>query len=139
MEDLIKILHDGKHSLVVANGSVKTYDGRGITDIFNLLNNDPEFLDGSEIADKIVGKGAAALMVLGNVSAVYADVISEPALDLFRRYAVKVYYGQVVQNIINRRGDGICPVEKICMPCDKAIECLPLIRDFVILNNGRNN
>ncbi len=41
MEDLIKILHEGGHSLVVANGEVCTLDGRGISDLYNLLNEDP--------------------------------------------------------------------------------------------------
>lgn len=80
MNDLIDILHEEHHSLVVANGDVCTFDGRGISDLYNLLSEDPEFLRGASVADKVVGKGAAALMILGGVKEVFADVVSRPAL-----------------------------------------------------------
>ncbi|MDE6443308.1 MAG: DUF1893 domain-containing protein [Muribaculaceae bacterium] len=36
-----------------------------------------------------------------------------------------------VPNIINRSGDGICPVENLCKDCTTATECVPLIKQFV--------
>lgn len=33
MDDLIRLLQNGRHSLVVANGEVRTFDGRGISDL----------------------------------------------------------------------------------------------------------
>lgn len=131
MDDLITILHEGNHSLVVANGEVCKFDGRGISDLYNLLNEDPGFLQGAEIADKVVGKGAAALMIIGGISYLYTDVISTPALDLLRQSPVKVEFGKQVDNIINRKSDGICPVETLCLPCATAQECLPLIENFM--------
>lgn len=131
MDDLTKILHEGKHSLVVANGEVCTFDGRGISDLYNILNEDPGFLQGAEIADKVVGKGAAALMIIGGIASLYADIISAPALDLLRQSPVKVDFGKQVDNIINRKGDGICPVETLCLTCATAQECLPLITQFI--------
>lgn len=131
MEDLIKLLYSGHHSLVVANGEVCTFDGRGISDLYTLLTDDPGFLRGASVADKVVGKGAAALMVLGGVQEVYAGVISTPALDLFHENGIAVRFGQEVPNIINRSGDGICPVEQLCMDCATAAECLLQIEKFV--------
>lgn len=133
-DDLIKILHDGNHSLVVANGEVCTFDGRGISDLYNILNDDPGFLRGAEIADKVVGKGAAALMIIGGVDSLYTDIISAPALELLRHSNTKVDFGKQVDNIINRKGDGICPVETLCLPCATAQECLPLITQFMNSN-----
>jgi Domain of unknown function (DUF1893). len=137
MEDLINLLHEGNHSLVVANGDVVTFDGRGVSDLYNLFREDPSFLDGADVADKVVGKGAAALMISGKIHAVHADVISEPALELFAQSAVKVSYGIVVPNIINRKGDGICPLETLCIPCTTAEECLPLITKFINSNKKK--
>ena len=75
MDDLIQLLHEGKHSLVVANGEVCTFNGRGVIDLYHLLQDDPGFLYEASIADKVVGKAAAALLALANVKEVYADVI----------------------------------------------------------------
>lgn len=131
MDDLINLLHNGKHSLVVANGDVCTFDRRGIADLYDLWRNDPGFLDGASIADKVVGKGAAALVILGHAAEIYADIISDSALELFQGYPLKVSFGQKVPDIINRMGNGICPVEELCIDCKTATECLPFIQNFI--------
>lgn len=138
MEELIDILVSGNHSLVVDNGEVCTFDGRGVSDLFRLLENDPGILYGARVADKVVGKGAAALMILGGVKEVYAGVISEPAFDLFEKSGVKISFGKRVEHIINRKGDDICPVEKLCAGCATPEECFPLIKGFVqcIIHNA---
>lgn len=131
MRRLIDILHTGNHSLAVENGEVVTFDGRGVSDLYRLLNDNSAFLEGASVADKVVGKGAAALMILGKVRRVHADVISVPALELFRTSPVDVTYDRDVPHIINRRGDGVCPVETLCMACATAADCLPGINDFM--------
>lgn len=131
MDALIELLHDGKHSLVVANGEVRTFDGRGISDLYQLYHNAPKFLRGAVVADKVIGKGAAALMVMGGVRSVYADTISVPALSLLQDNRIAVGYALKVANIINRQGDGICPVEALCSRCLTAAECVPLIDNFM--------
>lgn len=139
MEDLIRLLYSGHHSLVVAKEEVRTFDGRGISDLYVLLTNESGFLQGASVADKVVGKGAAALMVLGGVQEVYAGVISMPALDLLHKSGIAVRFGQEVPNIINRAGDGICPVEQLCRNCETAAECLPLITEFITKNQSIHN
>ena len=67
MDDLIQLLHEGKHSLIVANGEVCTFNGRGVIDLYHLLQDDPGFLYEASIADKVVGKAAAALLALAKV------------------------------------------------------------------------
>lgn len=131
MNDLTNLLHCGNHSLVVANGEVCTFNGRGIADLYDIWSNDPGFLDGASIADKVMGKGAAALVILGHTAELYADIISESALELLRKSPVKVYFGQIVIHIVNRAGDGICPIEILCRNCNTAEECLPLIIEFM--------
>ena len=131
MNELIKLLHEGGHSLVVGNGEVRTFEGRGVSDLFRLLEQEPETLRGASAADKVVGKGAAALMVLGGVKEVYADVISRPALRLLEDGGVAVSFGQVVDNIQNRTCTGLCPVESRCLPCVTPEECLVQIWYFI--------
>lgn len=131
MKELIDLLLVGTHSLVVANDTVSTFDGRGVADLYRLVTQEAAMLAGASVADKVVGKGAAALMITGGVREVYAGVISTPALRLFEKSSVKVTYGREVPNIINRAGTGICPVETLCMPCATAEECLPLIGEFI--------
>lgn len=131
MEELVRILRDGGHSLVVDNGTRRTFDGRGVADLYGLLMGEPGALRGASVADKVVGKGAAALMIAGGVGKLYAEVVSTPALELLRTAGVEVRFGREVPHIINRRKDGICPVETLCLPCRTAAECLPRIAAFM--------
>ena len=132
IEKLIEILHTEKCSCVIYNeGTLTRCHRRGVVDLLMLLENDQTTLSGAMIADKVVGKGAAALMILGGVRSVYADVISVPALDLLSTVNIEVSFGQSVLNIINRSGTGICPVENLCKDCISANDCLPRIKEFV--------
>lgn len=132
MEQLVERLHSENASLVVSNGSrTESFFGRGVSNLYRLLSDDPQLLAGASVADKVVGKGAAALMILGGVSRVHADVVSRQALNLFRSSEVAVSFATEVENIINRKGDGICPVEALCSDCSTAEECLPRITQFL--------
>lgn len=129
----VEMLHTGNHSLVVsdAGGNITTYNGHGVSDLHRLLKHAPYTLRGAYLADKVIGKGAAALIICGEVKSVYADTISTPALTLLQSYGIPVEYAREVPNIINRKGDGICPVETLCLPCTTPQECLPLIDNFI--------
>lgn len=37
MDELVRILQDGNHSLVVAGDGIRTFDGRGISDLYGIL------------------------------------------------------------------------------------------------------
>lgn len=137
MEGLIRLLHEGGHSLVVAHGDIRTFDGRGVSDLYSLLKEDPGFLKGASIADKVVGKAAAALMILGGVKEVFTDIISRPALDLFARSEVCVGYGKVVPHIINRTKAGWCPLETRCFDCFTPLDCFTQIEEFITLQSKK--
>lgn len=137
MEDLVRLLHDGKYSLVVANGDVCTFNRQGISDLYKLFKEDPGFLRGASLADKIVGKAAATLMVLGGVREVYADIICLSAIDLLRNNKIQLNYGIVVPNITNRAKTGLCPLEIRCQNCLTPLECLNQIEEFIELQNNK--
>lgn len=83
MESIIDILHKGGYSCVMKNREeVRTFTQRGVADLYDLYQADSAFMKGAAIADKVIGKGAAALMVLGGFKTVYADIISTPGISL---------------------------------------------------------
>lgn len=132
IEQAALILHAKRCScVIVQNGNVRLCNEHGIKDLYQILKEEPEVLLGATVADKVIGKGAAALMILGGVKEVYADVISRPALKLFLTVSVHTKYGECVPNIINRTGTGICPVETLCADCESALDCMPMIEKFV--------
>ncbi len=129
----IETLLDGSgYSCVIFNnGHTTVCHSRGVKDLYRLLTEYPDTLRGAFVADKVIGKGAAALMILGGVAEAYTPLISRPALELFNKAGIAVEYGECVPNIINRTRTGICPVEKLCADCQDAESCLPLIKNFI--------
>lgn len=132
---LIDTLHQGGHSCVIHNnGETRTFHQRGVADLWTLCQGNDAFLNGALIADKVVGKGAAALMICGGVKEVYADVISTPALTLLRAHGIRVTFLAETDRIINRRGDGLCPVETRCLQLQSVEQMHEEISKFINKN-----
>lgn len=132
MKALIDILHDENLTLVVKSddGTIRRFTQRGVKDLLALVTESPETLKGALIADKAVGKAAAACMVVGGVKRVYADVMSEPALSLLQQHGVEAEYGTLVDHIINRTGDGWCPMERLSRDENDPAVIIQKVKDF---------
>lgn len=127
MQQLIEILRREKCSLVVKNhGIVTTYSKPGVRDLEHLLDHDPEMLDGATIADKVIGKAAAAMVVVGGVKELYAEVISKKAIPFLEEAGIAYTYGTLVDTI-KEEGDR-CQLEKITAPATTPEETVALLR-----------
>ena len=101
------------------------------------ISEEPEMLEGALVADKVVGKGAAALLACGKVSGVYALVVSTPARELLEQNGVEVRCKQEVDHIENRSKTDWCPVEKLCRNLNTPEMCVKEIAKF-IASQGQN-
>lgn len=128
---IVRLEQEGCSCVISSQGKVRLFHGRGVGDLYRLLSEEPAWLKGASVADKVVGKGAAALMILGGVASLYATVISRGGLELLEQYGLPVKYGRVVEVIMNRTQTDRCPVEKRCTGCRNAEECLIEIRNFM--------
>lgn len=127
MQQLIEILRREKCSLVVKNhGIVTTYSKPGVRDLEHLLDHDPEMLDGATIADKVIGKAAAAMVVVGGVKELYAEVMSKKAIPFLEEAGIAYTYGTLVDTI-KEEGDR-CQLEKITAPATTPEETVALLR-----------
>lgn len=80
-------------------------------------------------ADKVVGRAAAFLYQLLEVDAVYAEIISKPALKVLESAGIQAEYGQLVDAIINRTGTGFCPMESAVLQIDDPYEALVAVEE----------
>ena len=109
------ILESGGYTCVFTNGTtVYTSTLRGVKPLVQFVES-RSMPSGLSAADKVVGKATAYLYVLLRVREIYAQVISEPAAEVLQAKGIHVQYGKMVPNIINRKGDGICPFEAAVM------------------------
>lgn len=129
--DLIDLLRNGNHSLIIHRDTTSVYDTRGIATLLQIIDKDSNELSGATVVDKVVGKAAAALMIVGGVSELHAMLISQGALSLLVTTDVCVSYDTVTDHIINRNHSGWCPMELACRDCITAEECITEIRNLI--------
>ena len=84
---------------------------KGIAPILKFINAG-ENLENFSLADRIVGKAVAMLVVYSKIREVYAEVLSEKGEEVLKKHNIKYSYKTLTENIINRKGDDICPMEK---------------------------
>ena len=117
--------------VVVSNGEIFTSKERGVKPLLHLLTEKKGFLKGASVADKVIGKAAALLMVYGEIKEVHTLIISEPAIRVFEKYNIPCFYDKKVDRIVNRTGDGLCPMETLCLDVEEPKEAFQKITDFI--------
>lgn len=104
IEQLVETLNKGQHTLVLfdSQGQLHTFNNRGVKDLYQLLTQQPEVLKGALVADKVVGKGAAALMAAGGVARLHTHTVSKPAKELLGKAGIDFAFDVEVDHIENR-------------------------------------
>lgn len=103
----------------------------GIRPLLRLLRENPEFLRGAFVADKVVGKAAAMLMIYGKIAGVYAAVISSPAAAVLTEHAVPFRFAQKEEIIQNKERTGMCPMERKASDCRTPEEAYRLFSEMI--------
>lgn len=115
MTDIEKANHifaDGEYTLVLVKGDkIFTSKKSGVAPMLGFIESKTDLQDFCA-SDKIVGKAAAMLFALAGVKTVHAQVLSRAAEETLRHFGIDYSADTVCENIINRRGDDICPMEK---------------------------
>ena len=114
-----------------SDASIVVSKERGVAPLMNLLTEDNSQLKDSVVVDKVIGKAAALLMVYAGVKEVYTPVISSPALKVFKNYNIIIHYDKEVERIVNRKGDGLCPMETLCLDVENPDEVYAMILEKI--------
>lgn len=113
--------------VVIRDGVIeRTEMGRGIGPVLKLC--DEGALKEAFVVDKIIGKAAAMIMTEGGVKRCYGLTMSRAAYDWLTAHGVKADYCECVDVIINRAGDGMCPMEETVLNISDAKEGIQALR-----------
>ena len=107
-------------SCVVISGGeiVRTAGGRGVGPLMMLYQNEKETLRDSCVVDRVIGKAAAMLLVLGKTKAVYGEVMSVSAMAYLDDHGVLYRSGKCVDMIYAQSGTDMCPMEAAVLHID---------------------
>lgn len=116
---------------MTAHGEVIKCHERGVCDLYRILQDDASTLRNAMVADKVIGKGAAALMAKGGVSAYTTPVASAEAVQILNKAGIYGIADIVVSSIQNRTKTGRCPLEQHLDGLTDLNEILPAISEFI--------
>ena len=103
---------------------------RGVADLLQLISDQPQRLKGAVVADKIIGKAAAALMATGGVIEVHTNIICTPARDLLEKEGIAVYATEEVPQILNRDKSSMCPIDTQREGIETIEECVQILQNM---------
>ncbi|MBQ4088109.1 MAG: DUF1893 domain-containing protein [Clostridia bacterium] len=106
-----------KHNRIISSDSP-----RGIAHVIALHESGK--LKNAFVADKIVGKAAAMIFSLGGVKGCYGENVSESAVKWLKAHGIPFTYTNCSEYIVNRKGDGMCPMEETVLHMEDAEKAL---------------
>lgn len=120
-------LQNSSAALVYCNeNEICTSHIRGVLSLV-LMVKEKKTMEDFYCADKVVGKAAAFMYAILKPRELYAFVLSEKAREVLDKYGIKYFYGEKVPAIINRKGDGFCPMETATENAATPLEALSLL------------
>ncbi len=123
--------------LVMTDGKIVfSSDVKGVFSLLDLIEKKEYNFTEFSAADKVIGRGAALLYAKMKIKEVHGIVMSEKAKEIFDLYAISYSFGTLVPFIINRKGDGVCPVEKATENISDCEKAYTVIKDTVNYKSG---
>lgn len=120
------------HTIALCKGdTLIVCDKKSIRPMLDFISEGKD-LSGFSAADLVVGKAVATLFVYAKIKCVYSKVMSRPALEYLQSHGIDAKCDTLVENIINRAGDGICPMEQCVQNIDDASVAYAALKDKIM-------
>lgn len=135
VEDLIvemkSLIVRGEESAVVAHDGVITAkaEGRGIMPLMKLLDDGK--LNRGLVVDKVIGRAAAAICIVGRVRRVHGLLMSADAKLMLEERGILTSAEKVVPEILNRELNGSCPLEQRVATENDPVKMVGELRRFL--------
>ncbi|WP_295885007.1 DUF1893 domain-containing protein [uncultured Anaerococcus sp.] len=132
--DLAKMtLLENNHSIVVVKEDKVVYksDKNGLLPIIDIYDSDKSILNGAAVADKVIGRAAALILIKANISELYTELISENAISILDDTNIKYQYNKKVKEIRNRDNTDMCPMEKLSLSTDDADQLIAKVKEKI--------
>ena len=113
------------------DGEIRQSDAIGIKPLMTELRVRKDAFLNCVIADKVIGKAAALMAVLGGADAVYGKIMSENAKEFLEKQRMDYAYGEIVPYIENRTRDGMCPMEETVLNMDTPNEAFDALEKTI--------
>ena len=117
----------GNTLVLCKSGELLISDKKGISPIIDFIGAGKD-LSGYCAADIIVGKATALMFAKCGIKSVYAKVLSQSGKEMLEKFGIEYSFGSLTEKILNRTGDGTCPMEQATIDTEDPDEAYELIK-----------
>ena len=98
--------------------------GKGVSPLLELASTAEGLkkMESALVVDRIIGKAAAMIVVMGKVTHAYGLTMSKSGEEYLHAHGVETKNNRCVDAISDRTGRGICPMERSVMEVDDPVE-----------------
>jgi hypothetical protein len=127
-----EILKKKTLSLVIVKDSNSLFESNasGIDGLLQAIEDLGNNIIASSIADKVVGRAAALLIIYSDIKEVYTTFLGEEGFRLLKEHNILVEYENLVPTILDREGKNMCPFEKFAMTINLKEEVYDQLKAF---------
>jgi len=135
MEDIElarSLLEEKKLNLVVVKGRQVLFSSKesGVAPFFRAVQKMETNLHNAAVADRIMGLAIAMLCLHVRIASVYADIMSQGALDMLKNRGVTISSKSIVPHIFDYDGTDLCPFEKLAQSCQEPSRLLTALKSL---------
>lgn len=114
LEQAKDLLRKQNYALVIVKDGQVLHEtnASGIRGFLIALDKIGKSIEGSALADKIVGEAAAQLCAYSDVREVYAVVLSQCGKDVLEKNNIHYEFENLVPHILNMKQTDLCPFER---------------------------
>jgi len=130
-QNLVQKLDVESKGLIVMKGDKEIYSSAesGIAGLLKAIEEvKPISLEDSTVVDKVVGKAAALIIISFRAREVHAKIMSRAATTLLQKHSMAFAYQQLVDEIKDKSGLGMCRFEKLVSGIEDPKEALNLLK-----------
>ncbi len=126
------ILEGRAECVLVKDGRILAQEsGGGVSPLLAIYETRKDDMADAVIVDKVVGRAAAAIAVCGKVRHVHGEVMSEDAAEFLKAHGITSGCTLPVPRILNRKRDGLCPLEQSVAGIDDPEKALAALKNKI--------
>jgi hypothetical protein len=116
---------------IVKNGSLifSTKSNR-ISGFLDAIEKCGSTLEGASLADRVAGKAIALLCAYAKIKEVYAAILSQKAMAIFKQYKISFRWNEMVENVLDTNKADVCPFEKAAASISEPQRAYIVFRDL---------
>lgn len=130
-QNLVQRLEDESKGLIIMKEDKEIYSSTksGIAGLLKVTEEvEPALLKDSTVVDKVVGKAAALIIISLKAREVHAKIMSRAATSVLQKHSKAFFYLQLVDEIKDRNGLGMCRFEELVSGVEDPKEALNVLK-----------